>query len=92
MNLCQICKVKPSTGGVIENSVYIKDICSDCKSMPQVSSGHARWARSIDVEDFEKDIQQPHNADGTINTKFARLYPKQARALFSDEQIRKASL
>ena len=58
----------------------------------QVSSGDARWQRTIDLENHEADIQQPYNADGSINVRFARLYPKQAAALFSKEQLRKAMM
>lgn len=57
-----------------------------------MSSGHARWNRSIDTEDHEHEIQQPYNADGSINTKFAKLYPMQAGKLFTPEEIRRASL
>lgn len=62
-----------------------------CKlSNATVSSGHANWSRTIDVEDHEADIQQPYNSDGTINTRFAKLYPKQAKALFTPVQLREA--
>jgi hypothetical protein len=56
-----------------------------------VSSGDARWQRTIDAEDHEAEIQQPWNADGSINTRFAKLYPTQAAALFSEKEIRDAN-
>lgn len=57
----------------------------------KVSSGHAEWNRTIDMQDHEADIQQPYNKDGTINTRFAKLYPKQAKALFTEVELRNAN-
>ncbi len=89
---CDVCKLNKATGSAVKDGHYYKFICSDCKPRPNVSSGHARWARGIDLEDHEADIQQPYNKDGTINRRFAMLYPKQAGVLFTNEQVRKASL
>lgn len=89
---CAICKTNPATISAIIDGVYYKALCASCKPLPKVSSGHARWQRDIDVIDHEADIQQPYNSDGSINAKFAKLYPKQAKALFSDKQIRDAEL
>lgn len=58
---------------------------------PNVSTGAARWNRTIDAEDHEAEIQQPYNKDGTINAGFAKMYPRQAKALFTDKQIRDAN-
>ena len=92
MNTCDICHLNSSSCSAIVNGVYYKDVCDDCKlSNNTVSSGHAVWSRSIDVEDNEALIQQPYNADGTINTRFAKLYPTQAKALFTSEQLRNAN-
>lgn len=88
---CQNCKIRPASIGVIINGDY-RDLCYECKPLPQVSSGAARWDRSIDLEDHEHEIQQPYNSDGTINARFAKLYPKQAKALFNDKQLRDAEL
>lgn len=88
---CQICKIRPSSIGVIIGGKYL-NLCTECKPLPQVSSGHARWNRTIDMEDHESEIQQPYNKDGSINARFAKLYPKQAKAIFTDKQIRDATL
>lgn len=73
---------------------YYPNLCAGCKASlstgQSASSGHARWSRTIDAEDHEADIQQPFNKDGTPNGKFVRLYPEQARAVMTDEQMRKA--
>lgn len=89
---CQICKINKATLSAIINGVYYKNLCASCKPLTRVSSGHARWARDIDIQDNEAEIQQPYNADGTVNTRFAKLYPEQARAIFTEEQIRQANL
>ncbi len=71
--------------------MYYKLVCDRCKlANATVSSGHANWSRTIDIEDHEADVMQPYNADGTINTRFARLYPKQAKALFTPDDLRNA--
>ena len=90
MAKCDLCG-KEATLSAVVNGVYYKHICVYCNSKgSQVSSGHARWERGLDAEDREADIQQPYNSDGTINTRFAKLYPKQAEALFSKEELDKA--
>lgn len=91
---CESClKNKPKGKSAIVNGVYYRNICDGCLvDANQVSSGHARWQRSTDLEDHEHEIQQPHNKDGSINARFAKLYPEQAKALFTDKQIRDANL
>lgn len=90
--LCEICLKNPATSSAIIQGVYYKNVCDSCKPNSRISSGHARWERSIDAEDHEADIIQPYGADGGINPKFAKLYPKQAKALFTDEDIRNSEL
>jgi hypothetical protein len=90
---CEICKKRKASFSAIVGDVYYKDICTTCKLQHnKVSTGHADWNRTIDLQDHEHEILQPYNADGTINTKFARLYPKQAKALFTDVELRNANL
>lgn len=91
MEKCDVCLINNSEISAVIDGVYYKNVCLPCNGKDQVSSGHARWLRSIDAEDNEAAIQQPYNSDGTINTRFAKLYPKQAAALFSDEELRKAN-
>lgn len=88
---CENCHQNPAEIGIIVEGKYSK-VCADCKPLPQISSGHARWERGVDLEDHEAEIMQPYNADGTINARFAKLYPKQAKALFNDKQLRDAEL
>lgn len=91
-NVCQKCHSNPSSGAAVIQGVYYASICSDCISGTViVSSGDARWRRSVDAEDHEAEIQQPYMSDGSINTRFAKLYPKQAAALFTEKQIRDAN-
>lgn len=91
-NLCEVCSTNTSSLSAIIGGVYYKYVCAQCNGKgAQVSSGHARWARSIDAEDHEAEIQQPYNSDGTINTRFAKLYPEQAAALFDEKDLREAS-
>lgn len=90
--LCEICRQNNGELSAVLGGVYHKHVCQVCKSANnQASSGHARWSRSIDLEDHEHEVQQPYNADGTINTRFAKLYPEQAKALFSAKEIRDAN-
>jgi hypothetical protein len=43
----------------------------------------------MDIEDHQMDVQQPHNSDGSPNVSFIKAYPKQASAIFSDDDIKK---
>jgi hypothetical protein len=91
-SLCLKCQTNQASNSAIVAGTYYKFICESCaNSSILVSSGDARWSRSIDMEDNEAAVQQPYNSDGTINTRFAKLYPKQAKALFTDKQLRDAN-
>lgn len=86
--LCEVCHRNNSSLSAVIDGVYYKHVCYTCRaSNSRVSSGHARWARGIDVEDSEADIQQPWNSDGTPNKRFIQLYPEQAKALWSQEEM-----
>jgi hypothetical protein len=91
---CTSCKTTEATERAVINGTYYPNICAGCResltSGQSISSGHARWARSIDAEDHEMDIQQPFNKDGTPNRRFVRAYPEQARAVMTEDQMRKA--
>jgi len=87
---CEICQKNPADIGVVTDGIYLH-VCSSCRPLPGVSSGHAKWARTIDMEDHEADIQQPRNKDGSVNTRFAKLYPDKARVIFSEKEIRDAN-
>jgi hypothetical protein len=89
--LCESCRKKEAKISAVVDGVY-KQLCYSCRPKPQVNSGHARWSRSLDLEDHEWEIQQPYNSDGSINPRFAKLYPEQAKRLFTEEQLRKAQL
>lgn len=90
-SLCEICGINSGTVSSVISGVYYKSVCSSCNGKSAtVSSGHARWSRSVDVEDHQADLLQPHNADGSINAEFCKRYPQQSKAVFTDEQIVKA--
>lgn len=90
--LCELCQKNKSSCSAVIDGQYYRGVCSACKTAKLViSSGHARWERSIDIEDHEHEIQQPYNADGSINTLFAKLYPVQAKALFTEDKMRDAN-
>lgn len=92
VNLCTKCHQRQSSLSGIVKGVYYKNLCTECLNESSiVSSGDARWQRSLDAEDHEAEIQQPYLSDGTINTRFAKLYPKQASALFTEKEIRDAN-
>lgn len=96
MKNCVSCKQNPSSRSAVVNGVYYADLCDACHSaltarLSVISSGHARWSRSVDLEDHEHEIQQPYNKDGTPNARFMKLYPKQAKALFNEKQMRDAN-
>ena len=91
--LCESChQNRPDTKSAVVNGIYYRNICQLCLAgRRQVSSGHARWSRSIDAEDNEWAIQQPWGADGLPNPKFIRLYPDKARNHFTEDEIRRYS-
>lgn len=94
MAKCSECLREDGSITAVIQGRYYPSLCGACKARlnagQAVSSGAARWSRTIDLEDHEADIQQPHNADGTPNGRFCRLYPDKAKYLFTDEQIRRA--
>ncbi len=92
---CSECKTNEATIRAMIQGEYYPNLCAGCKDALSagqgVSSGHARWSRTVDAEDHEADIQQPRNKDGTPNRRFIRLYPQQAAAVLTEEEMRKAA-
>lgn len=90
---CDVCKTNEASASAIIDGKYYKNICQSDKLMLQagqaVSSGAARWARDIDAEDHEIDMQQPYS-NGKPNPKFIAAYPEQAKNLFSETEMRNA--
>lgn len=91
MAKCEICSENNGSVSAVIDGEYYKHVCSVCKGRSgQVSSGHARWARDMDIQDHEFDLAQPYNADGTPNATFIKAYPEQSAAVFTKEQMDKA--
>lgn len=89
---CEKCSkpISHSRSAVI-NNVYYASVCDRCLAEnAQVSSGDARWQRSVDAEDHEHDVLQPYGADGEPNADFIKAYPKQAKAVLTPEEIERA--
>ena len=88
MKLCHSClKNKPNTKTAIVNSVYYPHICSSCLGQDEISSNAASYARRRDYEDNAQDTIQPYDAGGNARVEFLRLYPVQARRVYSEEVI-----
>lgn len=90
MAKCDLCGIRDGNLSAVVRGIFYKHVCIMCNSNDQVSSGHARWLRSVDAEDHQFDLAQPYNADGTPNSDFIRAYPKQSEAVFTKEQMDKA--
>jgi hypothetical protein len=95
MSKCEVCRKRRPTKGSIVGEFYYKDICDPCYSnlmvMETPSSGQASYNRGRETEEHEADIIQPYNGDGSPSTDFIRLYPDQARTMFSDEDMNRAT-
>lgn len=91
---CEVCNTNESTGSAIIQNTYYPCICSPCKQKfnvgQSVSTGAARWNRTIDIEDHVVDIAQPWGNDGKPNPVFIQAYPDKARTHFTEEQLRDA--
>jgi hypothetical protein len=72
------------------NGQYHKDLCAACLAKLQdnsPSSGHASFNRQQDLIDHQADVQQPY-VGGRPNEQFIQAYPKKAREIFSNDEIR----
>lgn len=88
MEKCSSCNIHEAAKSGILHGVYHKHICELCLAgAAQVSSGHARWERSVDIEDHAFELAQPYNADGTPNADFIKAYPKQSMSVFTTEEL-----
>lgn len=85
--LCERCDKNPATNSAIIQGIYYQHICKGCMVSPQVSSGAARWDRTIDMEDSQFDVMQPYSANGKINPEFVKAYPKQSKAIFTQKEM-----
>lgn len=90
---CSICKRPVETKTSIINGHYYKAICQSCYEKlighETASSGQASYNRDRDAEEHEADTRQPYT-DGQPDIEFIRLYPEQARSMFSPDEIARA--
>lgn len=90
---CEVCQQPREGKGSIVNGIYYSHICVPCYDRllqgQTVSSGQAAYNRDRDFEDHEADIRQPYS-NGQADKEFIRLYPEQARQMFSAEEIKAA--
>ena len=88
IHLCHSCqKNKPNTKTAIVNDVYYPHICRSCLGYEDISDGAASYARRRDYEDNAQDTIQPYDAAGNPRLEFLRLYPVQARRVYSKEVV-----
>lgn len=84
--LCDSCQSKPGIrNGVLEGKFGF--YCSPCLSGQTSSGQSAQWLRDRDSEDHREDLVQPWHPDGSANSEFYRLYPDEAKEMFSEEEL-----
>lgn len=92
--LCEVCKTNLTVKSSIVRDYYYARICQSCydhlTASGSVSAGAAEYDRGRDSEEHEADGIQPISG-GKISPEFIHLYPDQARQLFSEEEIDKAT-
>lgn len=85
---CQSCgKQKANTRTAVVKGVYYKNVCNACLGSVDVSSNAAGYERRRGYEDNAQETIQPYDANGP-NKEFLRLYPEQAKKVFSPEVIK----
>jgi hypothetical protein len=87
--ICESCKQeRDSTVAAVVSGVYYRDICKVCVTQvgESFSSGVASFDRRRGYEDNAHDTVQPYDAAGP-NPEFYRLFPNQAKKVFSKEVI-----
>lgn len=88
MTECYSChKEKPNMVTAMINSVYYPLICRQCLGADETSSLAAAHNRYRDYEDNAQDTIQPYDSAGNANPEFLRLYPVQAKRVYSAEVI-----
>ena len=89
---CLKCKKNRATVSAIVNGELVKDICESCYQNLVISnsqsSGSANYERERSIENNAADLAQPHGADGKPSSAFIRLYPNQAKQMFTPEELR----
>lgn len=77
---------------IIEGKYY-SNMCRDCLSSvhsnSSLSSGHQSFERRRTYEDYAQDAVQPYDAMGNPRSEFYRLYPEQAKKIFTPDEISK---
>lgn len=86
--ICSGCAVDKSTQTAVirgQFGVYCKSCISTVdRHSSAASAGHSR---QVDREIHAKDLLQPWNLDNTPNREFIRVYPDQAKDMYSREEL-----
>lgn len=87
---CEVCQQPKQTKTSIIDGKYYQSICHSCYeklvSHETASSGQAGYNRDRDAEEHEADTRQPYS-NGQPDKEFIRLYPEQAKTMFSPDEI-----
>jgi hypothetical protein len=89
MTICESCKQpKVNLKTALVGGIYYGNVCPDClgDEADEVSSNAAGYDRRRGYEDNAQDTVQPYDANGP-NSEFARLYPNQAKKVFTPEVL-----
>ena len=87
MSKCLSCRKNKGTATAVVEGIYYRNICNSCLGREEISSNAASYARRRDYEDNAQDTIQPYDAGGNPRVEFLRLYPIQARRVYSKEVV-----
>lgn len=88
MSTCECCHTDNiATNRAVINGVYYSHVCHNCISGNTIQPRDAEYNRLRGQEDNAKEILQPFNRDGTVNTDFAEAYRSDAKKVLGEENL-----
>lgn len=93
MSKCEQCSNEGVKSSIVAD-YYYRSLCYACYDhlikQQSPSTGQADYDRGRDIEEHEADIIQP-NSGGRPSAEFIHLYPKQAKLMFTPDEIDQAT-
>lgn len=85
---CEICHtIKRGCKRAVIDGAYHKNVCLRCLSGGVLTPRDAKFNRERAQEHHSKEILQPYDRNGNINSDFVYAYPDTAEEMFTEEQL-----
>ena len=89
ISTCDVCHTdNVATNRAVIGGVYHQHVCHNCIAGNTINPRDASFNRRADQDEHAKEILQPFNRDGTVNSDFAEAYRSDVKGIVGEENLK----